>query len=384
MKHNISFFVALICFSMSAHAQTLPYEGPNLNRKVRNLGMGNVGVSLSGQHDSAAFYNPAGLNDLKKGKFQFFSPTFELSKSFFDLVSEIQDLTDEIKDANNDADKTRAFNDFLSARTGQYDHVRASFELISYTRKNFAVGLLFDERIDMSFRDQSFPHFEVRNLGDVSMYVAGAYDFWEQLLQVGITLRPTVRFALDQEDEIITLSDILGDDAQGNSLIETQVKKVYQETRFGMGVDLGLKSNLSFLEDFVPELYKKLNPQAGFSWQDIGSPSFGAGPDNPQIISMGLSIEPSLWILDNTFAVEMRDMNLPRPFLSKLHIGLESRLPKDILALRLGLSEGYFSTGLGIDLGLVSIDGALYINEIGRNTREAGSMRFATNISFKI
>ncbi|MEZ4704690.1 MAG: hypothetical protein R3A11_05825 [Bdellovibrionota bacterium] len=374
---------ALFAFlSVQAHGQTLPYEGPNLNRKVRNLGMGNVGVSTTGQFDSAPFYNPAGLNDLKKGKIQFFTPTFELSKSFFDMIDDAKTLTNGVKDANNDADKTRAFNQFLNSRTGEFDHVRLSLELVSYARKNFAAGLLFDERVDMSFRDQSFPHFEVRNLGDVSMYVAGSYDFWEKLLQVGLTVRPTVRFALDQQDEVITLADVLGDDAQGDPLIVSQFENI-ADPRFGLGVDLGLKSNLSFLEELIPDLYKKLNPQAGFTWQDIGSPNFGAAPNNPQSVSMGLSIEPSLWVLKNTFALELRDLNQDRPFLSKLHIGAESRLVK-ILSVRAGLSEGYVSTGVGINLGIVSIDGALYFNEVGRKTREEGSMRFATSLSFRI
>ena len=79
MKTKMLFLLVVSCalfISSGSSAQTqLPKEGPSLNRKVRNLGMGNVGVALTGTHDSSPFYNPAGLNDLDKGRLQFFSFT---------------------------------------------------------------------------------------------------------------------------------------------------------------------------------------------------------------------------------------------------------------------------------------------------------------------
>ena len=76
----IALFLFMLPTGAWAQKSALSQESPTLNRKVRNLGMGNIGVAMRGSHDFSPFYNPAGLNDVEESNWQFFSPTVELSK----------------------------------------------------------------------------------------------------------------------------------------------------------------------------------------------------------------------------------------------------------------------------------------------------------------
>ena len=358
-----------------------PQEGPTLSRKVRNLGMGNVGVALRGTHDSSPFYNPAGLNDLEKGRFQFFSMTGDVSTGAVGLIGDITDFADNIQNTDG-ADRTRVFDQFIQDHTGEFNHVRWTLDIFNYARKDFAAGVLIDEKMNVSFRDQSFPRFEIQNLGDLGMYIAGSHGFWDQLLQVGATLKPTIRFAIDEVDQEVTYSDIVSENSSGDPILIDQFKKI-KDRRFGLGVDVGAKTNLAFPGIKGSKMYEILKPQVGVSWQDMGSPGFDAAPNNEQSISAGAAVHPDIWKLKNAIAVDFRDLNQERDFLTKLHFGVESKFPW-ILTARAGLSQGYFTLGATFDLWFVKIDGAWYKEEVGVRTREAGDNRWAATLSFNI
>lgn len=387
MNHSHIATVVLIGISLisaDVRAQVnFAQEGPSMNRKVRNLGMGNVGAALQGHHDSSPFYNPAGLNDLKEGRFQFFTNTVDISKTSFNLIKEIADLADDIDNAQG-ADRTRVLNKFIQDNTGEFNSFRYTLDIVNYARKNFAAGVFLTEHLRLSFRDQSFPQFHIRNLGDVGAYISGAYGFWDKLLQVGVTLKPVVRFSLDEGlDEQVTFADVLGEDANGDPLIKGQFQNIYKKKHFGMSADLGLKSNLGF--PIIKSLpgYDYLKPEVGITWQDIGNPSFGTAPGNEQSISAGIAIHPDLWLLKNTVALDFRDINQERAFLTKLHFGVEMEFPW-VLTARGGVSQGYLTGGATLDLWIVKLDAAVYFEEVGKFKRESGNLRWAATLGFDI
>ena len=380
LKLTISCFVFFLTHTAFAQFAS---ESPSLNRRVRNLGMGNVGVALKGTHGSSPFYNPAGLNDIEKGRFEFFAITGEVSKNSFDLIGDVKDLVSDLGDENSNAGKTNVFNDFVQENAGDFRRLRFTLDIFNYVRKNFAIGLLIDEKMDLSVRDPNLPEFHIRNLGDAAMFISGATGFWDGLLQAGVTLKPTLRFALDQNDQVVEIQDALGEDANGNPLVEGQFKNIYEEQRFGIGADIGLKSNLgfSFLKDL--KVYKLLQPQVGFTWQDIGNPEFGRAERNEQSMSLGFAIHPEIWKLKNAIAIDIRDLNQEKPFLSKFHFGLESKLPW-VVSARAGVNQGYFTAGASFDLWVVELEGAIYFEEVGINSRREGNQRYAVRLSFNI
>ena len=382
-KILIQLTVVIACITSASAIDLLPQESPSFNRRVRNLGMGNVGVSILGTTDSAVFYNPAGLNDITKSEVRFMTVTAEVSQSSTGLINDVMDLSDAVEAADGNADKTRALNDFIQDRTGEFQHLRLAVELLSYTKKNFAAGLLFDEKLDLSFRDQSFPHFDMRNLGDVGGYVAFSTDFWDKLLQVGMSFKPNMRFSLNESEQQITFADVTTENANGDPILVDQFKGIDNNRQFAIPVDFGVKSNLAF--DFWKNSFviEQLKPQVGLTWEDVGNPSFAPLPSPGQTVNAGVSINPELAKFKSLFAVEFREINRDRPLLSKLHIGTEVKFPW-VLALRGGYSQGYLSGGATIDLVFVKIDGAVYYEEVGFHTREDGNLRYAATFGFKI
>jgi hypothetical protein len=385
-KHTIRLIALTLALSGFLYeaawaGSTFPAQTPSLNRKARNLGMGNVGVAIPGTHDSAAFYNPAGLNDLEKGEFRFLTINTEIGFNAFELAGDTIDFGQDIDDAADDQERVQVLNQFIQERTGEFQYFRLGMELVNYTRKNFAAGLLFDQRLNASFRNQGYPNFDLRSIGDIAGYVALAQGFYDGGLQVGMTFKPTARFSLRESDQQITYGDVTVENAEGDPILIDQLKDIYQEWQFRIPVDFGLKSKLSgFIDNAFVE---KFEPMVGFTWQDVGNMNFNPLPGNRQTFNVGASLNPQLGRFKNTWAVELREINIDRPIISKLHIGAEIQLPA-ILAIRGGLSQGYLTGGATIDLRFFSLDGAIYFEEVGRNTRQDGDLRFATTMSFKI
>ena len=198
-----------LCMMEAVQARTSSFnvDSPSLARRVRNLGMGNVGVALIGTHESSPFYNPAGLNDLKKVKVDFLNVTGEVSKNSIDLIKDVVNLASDIEDANaNNGDRFRVLDDFVSDNTGEFRYLRVVFDIVNFTKKNFAAGLLIDERLSLAVREPGIPEFHIRNTADIAAYVSGARAFFDGALQMGVTLKPTVRLALNESDEVIELS----------------------------------------------------------------------------------------------------------------------------------------------------------------------------------
>ncbi|MFH1017970.1 MAG: hypothetical protein V1798_07295 [Pseudomonadota bacterium] len=345
--------------------------------------MGIVGIAIHGTGDSSPFYNPAGLNDLTEGRFQFLAMTFDVAANSVRAVNGILDLKDDVNRAPDDAGKVDALNNYINKHSGEFDHLRWALDLVNYARKDFAVGLVIDERLDLSFRNQAFPNFDIRNLGDVALYVSGSHAFWEKLLQVGVTLRPTVRFALDQQDEQITYGDVVTENADGDPILVDELERI-KNRRFGLGIDVGAKSDLSRF-DWIPG-FAYLKPSVGVTWQDIGSPSFSGAEPNGQSVGVGVAVFPAVWKLKNTVSFDIRDLNRERDFITRTHFGAESELRWKKLgaALRAGLTQGYLTAGLTMDFWLLKIDGAYYNEEVGIKTREGGNTRYAVTISFNI
>jgi len=187
---------------------------------------------------------------------------------------------------------------------------------------------------------------------------------------------------MDQADQRIDATDVLGTDSNGDPLISAQIKNL-KDMKFGLGVDFGLKSNCAFLK-FLPG-FDFLKPQIGLTWQDIGNPSFQEAEGNPQTINAGIAIHPDFWILKNAVALDFREVNVDKDFISKVHFGIESVLDLPVnVGLRAGLSQGYITGGASVDLWAMKIDAAIYYEEVGIKAQRDGSLRFAGTVSFNI
>lgn len=396
MKKMIALSIGSILLSLAplaAKAQSnIPLESPTLNRSVRALGMGNAFIASDGGEYSP-FYNPAGLNDIKKGRLKFLNMTIDFSFDSIKLIGDALDLKDALDAANatpDQADNIRALDEFVQSNMGDFKYIRYSMDIAGYTCKNFAIGMLIDERLTFSFRDQSYTNFQAMNVGDAVVYVSGAFGVLDKFIQFGATLKPTFRFAMN---DIISYDTII---ASGSVSWENRLKSVYQDYKFGFGADIGFKSNLNIpgLRDkgFYRSIQKAIRPTLAVTWQDIGNPF----PDyktvdgqrigfveNEQSVNIGAAVHPKIGFMDTTFEMDFRNLNHESSFLRKFHIGGEFRFPK-ILALRMGFNQGYIAGGMTLDFRYFIFDFATYAEEAGVYGVRYGGRRLAATLNFGI
>ena len=103
---------------------------------------------------------------------------------------------------------------------------------------------------------------------------------------------------------------------------------------------------------------------------------------------MGLRFDfPDLWIFTAPlFAFEVQDIgntDILMTFQKRLHLGGEAKITRHFAA-RLGLNQGYFTAGFGIDLPVFKLDISTYSAEIGSNAGQVEDRRVQARMAFEI
>lgn len=114
---------------------------------------------------------------------------------------------------------------------------------------------------------------------------------------------------------------------------------------------------------------------------------FGATPtEQPRSYGAGFSLSRASWaFLTNTvFALEATDVlnNMNGSVFRLIHIGAETHWKS--LAFRLGVNQGYWCGGLGLDVRVITLDLATYGEEMGLNSGTLEDRRYAVNFGFHI
>ncbi|MBN8555562.1 MAG: hypothetical protein J0L93_08970, partial [Deltaproteobacteria bacterium] len=234
----------------------------------------------------------------------------------------------------------------------------------SYTRKNLHVGILADFLVDARMRAGGLPSNQVVELGGsngtLGLIIGSGYGFFQDSLQVGVTVKPLYRMGITQYDTQ-TFNDIL----QGINPNGKIVDQIFGSDRparkaFGLGVDVGAKY-------YLP-LWTEIKPSFGVTYQDIANTQFwgsNAPTDIPESISVGVAIEPTWKIFKNTIAIDYRNITKESEILNKIHFGMES-VVWNMLAFRVGLSQGYFTGGVGLMTRFFTMDAYVTSQEAAR------------------
>ena len=127
-----------------------------------------------------------------------------------------------------------------------------------------------------------------------------------------------------------------------------------------------------------------LSPSFAVVLQNITALDFGVLGKIPQQLNVGAAVNPNFWIIKTTFAVEVDDLTKnvegEKDLYKRTHLGAEFRFPK-ILAIRAGISEGYLTAGIGIDLWIVAINYATYAEELGVFSGQRADRRHVAQVS---
>lgn len=303
---------------------------PNFER-VRPLGMGGAFTAVADSED-AAFYNPAGLNNLKAGRVTILNPTVEVSKRAISAIRDFNDVN---------TDNEVQISDFLKVRIGEPEHLRFQWTP-GYARKNFAIYGLANANLDARIRDRANPVADVVAVGDAGGQISAAYGFKEGMVQVGGTARVIHRWSIDKS---YTPRDFLDNTFSFDN-----------EAKTGTGVegDLGVIVHLPY----------RFSPTVGLVVKDVGSPKIGEALKNKQDVRVGVAARQSFNAGTLIVAADIRRIGQNEDFWKKVYLGAEFAFPK-FLSLRTGLYQGYWSAGATLDLWIVRLAYATYAAEVG-------------------
>ncbi len=336
-----------------------------LFRGVRPAGMANAFLTLS-DDDNALFYNPAGLNDIKSGYITILNPLGELSAGTIDLYNDLRGV--DPNNPNRFAETLKVVQ-ILNRNIGEHRHGRAAL-FPNYVRHNLGFGILAQGTVDAEARragqQSGLGQLDVDSRVDLGAVIGGAFGFKERRIQIGATGKFFQRQALNPNPRTFTITDLT------NKSFDP-FKDLTTKTAFA--IDLGTKVN-------VPV---RLSPTVALVGQNLADLDFQEIGKIPSTINAAVAINPDLWILGTTFALEWDDvgnrLGNDTDQAKRLHAGAELRLPK-ILSLRGGINQGYLTAGVTLNLWLLQLAYATYAEEVGAYAGQRGDRRHLAQLTF--
>ncbi len=331
------FFLALTAVSVPAFAAEFDF----FYRGIRPLGMGDAFTALAND-ENAAFYNPAGLDSVKKGRVEPFPLTVEYSANTPKLISDM---------SNIDTGNLPATTDTLRKYIGKPQYVRASL-FPNYTRRGFQVGVLAQAKFKGEVHQPSYPYVDVNGGVDGAGVVAFSRGFdarqGKDRLSVGITGMFVQRNGISRR---YTATDIADKNYDFSNDLKTG-------SAFGF--------NLGAIYQFKKWPFK---PAVGLAIQNFGDMDFGRDVGKvKQAINFGVSISDFIWKFPTTIAFDYKDVaaNLggDKDKGKRVYLGAEIDLHK-MFTVRTGLNQGYVSFGAELRIWVIKLAYARYSEEVG-------------------
>lgn len=371
------FVLAALFLDTGAQAQGLALRhSPRLMQGVRPLGMGGAFVALPGTDENALFYNPAAINDYeKKVHMQFVLPTVEFSyKAIPFIASDIVGLADDIDAAATDSAKINVFDNFTAANAGRYEELGVHGSVAHFMHKYLAASLVYENRSIVALTNPTSTTVDIEALTQFGLQLGSAYGFFDDMLQVGLALKFLERHLID---ETISQRDVIAN-ANFSDILDTD------NFGFGVGVDAGVKAKLP-IKNW--KLWDYLDPTFALTLQDIGHTRFSNGLGRQEeSMTFGLAVYPDYWKLKSALAFDFRDLEHTTDFIAKFHAGYEVTWPEiskilRSVSARIGVSQGYFAGGVGLDFKYAKLNFASWGREIGENTRQKESRMFGFQLA---
>ncbi len=338
LDRMIQFCLCTLLTISSLNGLLYAAELPTLHRGVRPLGMGGAFITLS-DDENAMFYNPAGLNDVEGfGGADIINPLVEITKDSIDLYKDLKDI-----DSNDTTQVTELLNRFI----GEHQHLRTSL-FPNVVFHNFGIGVLGQATLDTEIRNKANPVVTVDAKVDVGLLASAAYDLYDKTIQIGVTGKYIQRRGVV---DTFTAVDIASDNFDPLGDVD--------ESKNDFAFDLGAKVNIDM---------PVIKPTLAIVLQNITDLDFDQLGELPQQLNVGVAINPDLWILHTTFALEVDDITkevgTDDDMYKRVHLGAELRFPA-VLAVRAGFNQGYWTAGATVDVWILKIAYATYAEEVG-------------------
>jgi hypothetical protein len=302
--------------------------------------------------ENGMFYNPAGLlNHGDRSTFEIALPTFEVGTNLIDIV---QDGIDVSKQSNNEAEELARTTDFVNKWLGERFYLKTSlFPNLIFQR--FGMGVLAQSTLQGAIHNPlSSSVIDVAVTGDLALLLSYARPITVRAypLSTGVTLKGVKRYTYDREYTIRELT------------VEKLDPSKDLKEGTGVAMDVGF---LYPLEGQLKSKYFKfvaLKPSVGLSLQNIVGGDLGEAGKLPFQANLGVALKQGRLILAADMVDLTRNIGTDNDFGKRLHMGAEYQFPY-ILTLRTGLYQGYPSFGTTINLWIIHLSYAYYVEEIG-------------------
>jgi hypothetical protein len=347
--------LALILFVLAntAHAKVFNV----MNSTVRGLGMGDAYTALA-YDSSALFYNPAGLARVSGINWKIFS----LKAGGNDLES-YESIID-LQTADTDTEYAAALRDLYGSKVWAGVGAQTAFTAPMF-------GIAIYENIDLLMK--------IDNPVNTQLYTSLISDYG-YVAGLGVPISPFMHWGFDLK--YVKRSGAR--DTYGSSFIADLDSDVLMSRVTQWGRGYGVDSGVNF---FVP------TPVFGITlsavWKNIGQMNFRSndpdsdipGEDNDVTVAAAFIIDTPL--ISITPAIEFRSLNSEEYQLTrKINVGVEIDLP--IIDLRAGFREGYYTYGVGVDLGLFRVDAASYAVELGAYPGQIEDRRYVAEFTLEL
>lgn len=345
---------SLVLFSPMSWAAGELFE---MNTSVRALGMGNAYGPIVKDSDSL-FYNPAGLARVDGFNWLIFDPRVAVGKTALEQIEQIQDIQD-------DSGFQSAIRELYGDRAWTAAGLKSAIS-IPY----FGAAVYDSLDVGINVHNPVYPAMDVSAVNDFG-YVLG----------VGIPIAPILHFGV----VVKRIKRIGNRRIYGPSYIGTLDPDIIVEDikREGVGYGFDLGANLVLPLPLIDVVASAVWKDVGQTKFETGSESALAPPPQDQEMSVGLGVNIDAPLISITPAVEFKHLNrediqLPK----KVHMGVEVGLP--LLDLRAGIHQGYYTLGVGVNLGLLRADVATYGVELGEYPGQLEDRRYAVQLSLEL
>lgn len=341
-----------LIFSLPAFA----IETSTLNSSVRALGMGDAFTAVA-TDESSLFYNPAGLARVKGLNWRVFD--LDAGASGVSAYSKISGM----KTGGGGAGFASAINSLY----GEHVWVGAGGESI-FTMPMLGIGVYDHAGATVRVNNPVYPGVHTRILNDYG-YVLG----------IGVPLAPVFHMGFDLKYIKRTGSDNVFGPATLADLQPGNIADNLTGWGAGYGADVGMSVVIP-----TPVVSAVMSA----AWKNIGGIQFrSAGgsviPDEKNNMTLGGALTFDTPVVSVTPAVDvvyLNDANLQ--LTRKINMGIEIGLP--LLDIRGGFHEGYYTAGLGVNLGLFRVDAATYGVELGDYPGQIEDRRYVLQFTMEL
>jgi hypothetical protein len=345
-------FIALLFCGSFARA----YEVADQWSSVRAEGMGGAYTSVVNDGD-ALFYNPAGLAGQTRFEWELFDP--RAGANGIDNLKTLQDVV-----SGGTSNLASSLQQLYGKRVWLQAGTKSAILI-----PGFAMGAFVNSQAGIYVANPANTTMNLNYFFDYGFAAGGGFELIPSFMKFGLSARRFNRTGTSLPIGAATLAN-LDTDALQNEL---------KRRGTGYAADLGATFTLP----------GPVSPSLSVVYRNAGMTSFtheeGAGappPIDPELV-IGGAMKISGGLVDITPALDFRYANRSDIDVGKkMHIGCEVALP--LLSLRAGLNQGYYTAGVGLNLGLIQLDAATYGVELGAYPGQQEDRRYVAQLRIQL